>query len=92
MSSVFWVVKPNKIIFLVESTIPQKEDIILLCNGYLGTIISPHEILLTWTTRVGFDDLQNLRPEVPRNGFRVWGFRVEMVWGVWGLGLRWLRV
>ena len=34
MSSVFLVVEPSKIIFLTKSTIPQKEDIILLYNGY----------------------------------------------------------
>ena len=33
-SSVFLVVEPCKIIFLVENTIPQKEDRILLYSGY----------------------------------------------------------
>ena len=32
MSSVFVVVEPSKIIFLIENTIPQKEDIIF----YIG--------------------------------------------------------
>ena len=34
MSSVFLVVEPSKIIFLIYITIPQKEDRILLCVGY----------------------------------------------------------
>ena len=34
MSSVFLVVEPSKIIFLIENTIPQKEDRILLYIGY----------------------------------------------------------
>ena len=34
MSSVFLVVEPSKIIFLIQNSIPQKEDIILLYNGY----------------------------------------------------------
>ena len=34
MSSVFLVVEPSKIIFLIEITIPQKEAIILLYIGY----------------------------------------------------------
>ena len=34
LSSVVLVVKPSKIIFLIENTIPQKEGIILLYNGY----------------------------------------------------------
>ena len=33
MSSVF-LVEPSKIIFLIKNTIPQKEDRILLYNGY----------------------------------------------------------
>ena len=34
MSSVFLVVKTSKIMFLIQNTIPQKEDILLLYNGY----------------------------------------------------------
>ena len=34
MSSVFVVVKPSKIIFLIENIIPQKDDLILLYIGY----------------------------------------------------------
>ena len=34
MSSVFLVVKPSKIIFLISNTILQKEDMILLYIGY----------------------------------------------------------
>ena len=34
MSNVFLVGEPSKIIFLIYNTIPQKEDIILLCIGY----------------------------------------------------------
>ena len=34
VSSAFFVVKPSKIRFLIQHTIPQKEDIILLYNGY----------------------------------------------------------
>ena len=45
LSSVFLVVEPSKIIFLIWNTIPQKEDTILL---YSGTIVSPNKILLIW--------------------------------------------
>ena len=34
LSSVFLVVEPSKIIFLISNTIPQKEDRILLYIGY----------------------------------------------------------
>ena len=34
LSSVFLVVKPSRIIFLVENTIPPKEERILLYIGY----------------------------------------------------------
>ena len=34
LSSVFLVVEPSKIIFLIYSTIPPKEDISLLYHGY----------------------------------------------------------
>ena len=34
MKSLFLVVKPSKITFLIENTIPQREDRILLYNGY----------------------------------------------------------
>ena len=34
MRSVFLVVEPSKIIFLLQNTSTQKEDIILLCIGY----------------------------------------------------------
>ena len=34
MSSVFLVVEPSKIIFLIENTIPQKENRILLYSEY----------------------------------------------------------
>ena len=38
------MVKPSKIIFLIQNSIPQKEDIMLLY--ILGTIVSPNKILL----------------------------------------------
>ena len=43
MSRVFLVVKPNKIIFLINDTIPQKED-----RSYfkMGTIVSSSKTLL----------------------------------------------
>ena len=43
------MVEPNKIILLVQSTIPQKEDIILFYIGY--TIVYPNKILLSWEKR-----------------------------------------
>ena len=46
LSSVFLVVKPSKTIFLIENTIPQKEDIILLYIGY-------HSIPKLNTTHLG---------------------------------------
>ena len=44
MSSVFLVVEPSKIMFLIQDTIPQKEDIILLYIGYHRI----PKILLIW--------------------------------------------
>ena len=47
MSSVFFLVEPSKIIFFIQNTIPQKEDIILLYIGY-------HSIPEENTTQMGF--------------------------------------
>ena len=43
LSSVFLVVAPSNILFLIKNTIPQ-------CISYsiLGTIVSPNKILLYW--------------------------------------------
>ena len=67
VSSVFLVVKPSKIILLVQNTISQKEDVILLYT-ILGTIVSPNKILLKCfftTPQAGVSDLE----------FRGLGFR-----------------
>ena len=51
MSSVFLVVEPSKMIFLISNTIPQREDIIILSYFILGTIVSPNKILRNWNPK-----------------------------------------
>ena len=52
LRSAFLVVEPSKIRFLIEDTIPQKEDIILLYIGY-------HSIPKLNTTHLSARDLAN---------------------------------
>ena len=82
LSSVFLVVEPSRIIFLIQKTIPQKEDIILVYMGYsFGCLtqekrFGTHEVwgqaCFPASTKRASDG-----PRIPKTkylGFRVWGY------------------